>query len=78
MGVIDGSYRSASVYAVDDTICLVTDISYVEQLAGGDRIALGYVLYAVFAEILAARLRRTTEELARAMEEIAVLESRIG
>ena len=70
MGVIDGSPRSASVYAVDQTVCLATDASYVDRLSGGDKIAFSYILYRTFAEILANRLRITDEELIAAREEI--------
>lgn len=75
MGIIDGSARSASVYAINETVCLVTDASYIDRLSGNDRFAFGYVLFRVFAEILAGRLRLTTEELIRAKEEIVRLTS---
>ncbi len=70
MGVIDGSPRSASVYAVDETVCLATDASYIDRLHGNDRVAFCYVLYRIFSEILADRLRLTTEELMKEKEEI--------
>jgi CRP-like cAMP-binding protein len=75
MGVIDGSPRSASVYAVDETVCLATDASYIDRLSGNDKLAFCYILFRVFAEILASRLRLTNEELIRAKEEIAKLKS---
>ena len=37
MGVIDGSARSASVFAIDKTVCLQTDMSTVESLHGDSR-----------------------------------------
>jgi CRP-like cAMP-binding protein len=70
MGVIDGSAKSASAYAVEETVCLATDASYIDRLSGNDRIAFCYILYRVFAEILASRLRVTTEELIKAEEDI--------
>ncbi len=63
MGVIDGSPRSASVYAIDETVCLATDSSFIDRLAGNDKIAFSCVLYRIFSEILANRLRLTSEEL---------------
>jgi len=69
MSIIDGSPRSASVYAVDQTVCLVTDASYINRLSGNDRVAFCYILYRIFAEILANRLRLTTEELIKEKEE---------
>ena len=70
MGIIDGSPRSASVYAIDETVCLATDASYVDRLSGNDRVAFSYILYRIFSEILANRLRMTSEELIEAREEI--------
>ena len=66
MGVIDGSARSATIQAVEPTACLATDASYIDRLSGDDRLAFGYILYRVFSEILANRLRVTSEEFVRA------------
>lgn len=70
MGIIDGSPRSASVYAVDETVCLATDASYVDRLSGSDKIAFSYILYRIFSEMLANRLRLTSEALIQAREEV--------
>ena len=70
MGIIDGSPRSASVRAIDETVCLATDASYIDRLSGNDKIAFSCILYRVFSEILANRLRLTSEELIKAKEEI--------
>ena len=75
MGVIDGSARSASVYAIDETVCLAMDASYIDRLSGNDKLAFCYILFRVFAERLANRLRLTDEELIKAKEEIARLRS---
>ncbi|MBW1720859.1 MAG: cyclic nucleotide-binding domain-containing protein [Deltaproteobacteria bacterium] len=69
MGIIDGSPRSASILAVDETACLVVDISYMDRLDGLDRIIFRGILYRVFAEILASRLRMADAELARTKQE---------
>ena len=63
MGAIECAPRSASAVTVGETVCLATDIYYIEQLTGNDKLAFGYVIYRVFAGVLAERLRRTTEEL---------------
>lgn len=63
MGAIDSSRRSASAFASGNTVCLATDIFYIEKLTGNDKVAFGYVLYRLLAEILSRRLRQTTEEL---------------
>jgi len=76
MGVIDSSPRSASVYAIDETVCLATDASYVDRLTGSDRMAYCYILFRVFAESLASRLRLTNEELIKVKEELAKLKKK--
>ena len=75
MSIIDGSPRSASVYAVDKTVCLATDASYIDRLSDNDRVAFCYILYRIFSEILADRLRLTTEELIKEKEENKKLRS---
>ena len=75
MGIIDGSPRSASVYAVDEVVCLATDASYIDRLTGNDKVAFCYVLYRIFCEIMANRLRITNDELIKAKEEIKNLRS---
>ena len=63
MGALECAPRSASAVAIGETVCLATDIYYIEELTGTDKLAFGYVIYRVFAGILANRLRITTEEL---------------
>ena len=63
MRFIDSSPRSASVYAVGDVACIAVDTEYVENLTGNDRLAFGYIMYRVFSEMLANRLRSLTKEL---------------
>jgi CRP/FNR family cyclic AMP-dependent transcriptional regulator len=63
MRFIDSSPRSASVYAAEDVACIAVDTEYVEKLTGNDKVAFGYIMYRVFSEILANRLRSLTREL---------------
>lgn len=63
MGALECAPRSASAVVVGETVCLATDIYYIEQLTGTDKLAFGYVIYRVFSGVLADRLRVTTEEL---------------
>jgi CRP-like cAMP-binding protein len=63
MGAMDCSLRSASAYAVTNTVCLATDMFYLENLTGNDKTAFGYVLYRLLAEILSRRLRQTTDAM---------------
>jgi len=78
MGITDNSARPASVYAVEETVCLALDASYISRLSGDDKTALSSVLYGVFAKLLASRLRITSEELIRAREEIAKIRSELN
>jgi CRP-like cAMP-binding protein len=73
MGIIDGSARSASVFAVEKTVCLQTDMSSVESLYGDSKLAFRYTIFRGFAQILANRLRMTSEELLRSREELSRL-----
>jgi CRP-like cAMP-binding protein len=66
MGALDSSRRSASAHAVTDTVCLATDIFYLEKLTGNEKLAFGYVFYRLMSEILSRRLRHTTEALVQA------------
>jgi CRP-like cAMP-binding protein len=66
MSFIDDKVRSASAFAMKDTACLALDPDYVQKLSGNEKLAFCYVLYRLFAEILADRLRQTTKQLAEA------------
>jgi CRP/FNR family cyclic AMP-dependent transcriptional regulator len=37
MAILDGTARSASIYAIDETVCLATDASYLDRLSDNDR-----------------------------------------
>lgn len=63
MGAMNCSRRSASAYAVTNTVCLATDMFYIENLRGKEKTAFGYVLYRLLAEILSRRLRKTTDTM---------------
>lgn len=77
MGVIDGSKRSASVKAHRDTMCLSVDASFLDRMEEEERARTYSVLYRMFVEILAERLRNTSQELAEAKEKMAVLRKKI-
>jgi len=63
MSVMDVSARTASCVAAADTVCLASDTSHIERLSGKEKMAFSYVLYRVFAEVLAERLRMANEKL---------------
>ena len=65
MRFIDSAPRSASAHASADTVCLAIDAEHIETLAGGHKITFGYILYRIFSEILAERLRIMNTEMIR-------------
>ena len=75
MGIIDGSPRSASIMAIDKTVCLAMDASYMDRLEGDEKITFNYILYRLFSEILVNRLRIADEQLVKAKNENAVLKA---
>lgn len=76
MCIIDGQARSASVNAIGHTVCLATDVSFIDHLIPEDRIAFSALFYQLLAEILANRLRETTVELVRARETLMTLKGK--
>jgi CRP/FNR family cyclic AMP-dependent transcriptional regulator len=70
MGIIGGTIRSASVKAIDKTVCLATDISVIDKMPKEKRSDIKYVIFRSFAEILANRLRETTAEFLKCREEV--------
>ena len=62
MGIVDGSARSASVKAATGTLVLGVDGSLIDREEVANHAAFCYTIYRLFAEVLAERLRITTEE----------------
>lgn len=71
MGIIDGSPRSATIRAVGKSLVLGLDASYIDQKLKTSDLGFCYILYRLFAEVLAARLRDTTDENIRLREAIS-------
>jgi len=78
MGIIGGTVRSASVEAIDKTVCLATDISIIDQMPKEKRSDIKYVVFRSFAEILANRLRETTSELLKCKKEVELLRKKLA
>jgi CRP/FNR family cyclic AMP-dependent transcriptional regulator len=57
MGIIDGSPRSASIKALSPTICVAVDASILDRQAAHDKYMVQSILYRIFCEVLATRLR---------------------
>jgi len=67
---IAGTARSASVYAEAPSICLEIDTSSFDKAVADDKYTFRYIMYRGFAEVLAHRLKKTTEDLIAARKEI--------
>ena len=77
MGALGGTGRTASVFADEDSACLTVDADQFGQLTGKDKMAFGFLLYRLLAEVLSDRLKQTTERLTRAGDEILRLKAKI-
>ncbi len=75
MGNLGSSELPVSVYAVNASTCLKIDISNVDGLPNENRFAFRYVIFRGFAEVLAKRLRITTENYLKAKKEIERLKT---
>ncbi|RJR48379.1 MAG: cyclic nucleotide-binding domain-containing protein [Desulfobacteraceae bacterium] len=77
MCIIDGSPRSASIKALDDSVCLAVDASYTDNLKGQAKIYFQCILYHVFSQLLVERLRKINEDLVKTKDENASLKEEI-
>jgi CRP-like cAMP-binding protein len=74
MRIISSISRSASIYAVGNTICLAVDTTAKERLSSQEEIdKFLLLLYRVFAEFASIRLRLANEELVRTKKQILKL-----
>jgi len=78
VGNMGSGELSVSVYALDEATCLKIDISSVDGLPNENRYVFRYVIFRGFAEVLAKRLRITTEKFLAAKEEIDRLKEAAG
>ncbi len=63
MSLLGEFSRTASVFAEEDVACLAIDNANMDRLRESEKASLYYILYRVFAETLAGRLKLTSEEL---------------
>ena len=80
MRILDSAKRSASVYADGKTVCLAVN-TYGRKKHGsydkaGRDLNFLLLLYRIFGEYVANRLRLTSEELIKAKKEIAELKNK--
>jgi len=81
MRIIDSMSRSASVYAVGQTMCLALDTSAKDRISAQDptdeKLDFLLLLYRIFAEYMSIRLRATNDELVTAKKKIKRLIAQI-
>lgn len=74
MRIIDSMSRSASVFALGQTICLAVDTSAKKRLSlsssEDEKLDFLLLLYRIFAEFMSIRLRATNEELIMAKKKV--------
>jgi len=76
VGSMGSGELSVSVFALDEATCLKIDISTVDGLPNENRYVFRYVIFRGFAEVLAKRLRITTEKFLAAKDELDRLKKR--
>ena len=72
LAIINYEPRSATVRSASRTSCLAVDAAFLDNLLPGDRDVVYSVVYKLFAEVVASRLRTTSQELAAVKEELAL------
>ena len=75
LAVIDGQARSASVHAVTKITCLGMDASCLNKMNSDDKNLFYLIFYRLLSEVLAGRLRTTSDELTRVKEKLESLEN---
>ncbi|SDT96660.1 Cyclic nucleotide-binding domain-containing protein [Verrucomicrobium sp. GAS474] len=78
LAIINYEPRSASVFAMAKTSCLAIDAAFLDSLLPHDRDTIYAVVYKMFAEIVANRLRATSTELAATREEVIFLRAQLA
>lgn len=63
MGLIDNSPRSATITAIEPTVCMVLDGHFLDRLKDVDKLAAEALFYRIFSEILATRIRDANARL---------------
>ena len=73
MSLLEEGPRSATVTATTETTCLLVDSEYLETLDADGKNSFHAAIYHMFAEILAYRLRITTENYTKTRLELEQL-----
>lgn len=76
MGLMEGGTDSVTVTALQKTLVLRLDSAIIGKNPDAKELALGYTIYRLFCEVLADRLRATTEENTKLQKQLAALTSK--
>lgn len=71
MRILDGMGRSASVTSQGKTVCLAVNTQATGKMTSDERADLLLLLYRIFSEYIAIRLRLVNDELVRTKKELA-------
>lgn len=74
MGIIDGSPRSASIVAEKTSLCVALDDTAIGTLNEASKIFTQAVMYRVFAEVMAVRLRAANKKITELQEHVEALQ----
>lgn len=77
VGLLNNSDLSVSVHALEDTVCLKIAVSNMDGLSNENRFVFRYAIFRSVAEIMAKRLRITTQKYLAAKEEVERLKARL-
>ena len=78
LALINEEGRSASVVAKLNTVCLVVDKVSLDSMEDDAKNACYAAIFRLFVDIIAKRLKSTSEELVQAQGELEALKARLG
>jgi len=78
LALINEEGRSASVVATLKTVCLVVDKVSLDSMEEDAKNACYAAIFRLFVDIIAKRLKSTSEELVRVQTELDTLKQRVG
>lgn len=78
LSALAGDVRTASVFAVETTWCLELSPAFAERLPPQERNACYALLYRFIAQVVADRLRKTTDELALTVQDLEITRRKLA
>ncbi|RUQ35631.1 MAG: cyclic nucleotide-binding domain-containing protein [Candidatus Competibacteraceae bacterium] len=78
LAALGNEIRTASIFAMEMTWCLELNPGVLQKLPAAERDACHALLYRVIAQVVAERLKQTTNELTLAAKELEVTRSKLA